>query len=136
MPSRPWRIKMKIKSVWIVPGFLTCIMLFLIVSNATAQENVDSLMDQLQEEYEKVMPPSPTSSVNSDYPVRQTAVGVFYSAKLMSHLIKQNQILSGKYDQTLKINQDLINKFSLMLKQNKEIIKLLKIIAENLEKPE
>ena len=125
---------MKNKSAWIVPGFLSCIMLFLIVSNVTAQENVDSLMDQLQEEYEKVMPPSPTSSVNSDYPIRQTAVGVFYSAKLMSHLIKQNQILSSKHDQSLKINQDLVNKFNLILKQNKEIIKLLKTIAENSEK--
>ena len=125
---------MKNQSALIVSVFLSCIMLFLIVSNVAAQENVDSLMDQLQEEYEKVMPPSPTSSVNSDYPLRQTAVGVFYSAKLMSHLIKQNQILSSKYDQSLKINQDLINKFSLILKQNKEIIKLLKTIAENSEK--
>jgi len=52
----------------------------------------------------------------------------------MSSLIKQNQILSSKYDESIKINQDFDNKLGLLLKQNKEIIKLLKTISENLEK--
>jgi len=125
---------MRNKLVWIVPGILVCIMQLFIIYSAYAQENIDNLIDELKTEYEKVMPPSPTSSVNSDYPVKQTAIGVFYSAKLMSSLIKQNQILSSKYDESIKINQDFDNKLGLLLKQNKEIIKLLKTISENLEK--
>ena len=125
---------MRNKLVWIVPGILVCIMQLFIIYPAYAQEDSDNLIDELKTEYEKVMPPSPTSSVNSDYPVKQTAIGVFYSAKLMSSLIKQNQILSSKYDESIKTNQDLDNKLGLLLKQNKEIIKLLKTISENLEK--
>lgn len=124
---------MKIKSIFFIPCIAVFIMQFFILCPVYAQEPVDNLMDELKTEYEKVMPPSPTSSVNSDYPVKQTAIGVFYSAKLMANLIKQNQILNSKYDETMKINQDFANKLGLLIKQNNEIIKLLKAISENMD---
>jgi hypothetical protein len=105
-----------------------------LTSKAYPQEDIDTIIDQLKTEYEKVEPPTPNSSINSDYPIKQTAIGIFYSAKLMSHLVKQNQILNRKQEQFLEINRELIQKYNVVIKQNNDIIRLLKVIAERQEK--
>lgn len=127
---------MKARLLWPVCLVVICFICFSSPMETIAQEGADNLIDQLQAEYERVKPPSPTSSINSDYPIRQTAIGIFYSAKMMSHLIKQGQILNNKYDQFLEINQTLIERYDSIIKQNDEIIRLLNIIAEKAEQNE
>lgn len=105
-----------------------------LTSETFSQEDIDNIIDQLKTEYEKVEPPTSNSSINSDYPLKQTAIGIFYSARLMSHLVKQNQTLHSNQEQSLRINRELIEKLNTIVMQNKEIIRLLKVVAERPEK--
>lgn len=88
---------------------------------------VDELLDQFGKDYEAVKPPSPTSSVNTDYKLGQAALGAYYTTKTLGLMYKQNAELMAKYD-------EMIQKYDKLIEQNKEVIRLLSILAKKEQK--
>lgn len=87
-----------------------------------ADETAGELMYEFDQAFEALKPPKPSSSINSDYKIGQTALGTFYTTKTLGLIYDQNQELVQKYDQMLE-------KYDELIQQNKEIIRLLSIMA-------
>lgn len=88
---------------------------------------LSDLMEQFSKEYNATKPPSPYSSVDSDYKIKQAALGSLYTTKTLGLLYRQNQQLLGKYD-------EMLQKYDEIIEQNKQIIELLSILAKDKEK--
>ncbi|HIE53565.1 MAG TPA: hypothetical protein EYP90_00020 [Chromatiaceae bacterium] len=89
---------------------------------------LEELLEEFEKQYEATRPPSPYSSVNSDYKLRQAALGTFYTTKAIGLLYRQNQELMSKYNEMLK-------KYDQIIEQNKEIIRILSTIAKKRSAP-
>ena len=100
----------------------------IVLVSATASvlaDPMDELIQSLDSEYE-ALTPAPNSSVGTDYPLRQAALGSLYATKSMGLIYQQNQ-------EMLSRQGELAEKYDQIIDQNQEIIRLLSIIAERLE---
>jgi hypothetical protein len=91
----------------------------------TWADPMDELIDSLTNEYESLIP-APNSSVGTDYPTRQAALGSLYTARSVGLVYEQNQ-------EMLSQQRELTDKYDEIIEQNREIIRLLGVIAERLE---
>ena len=87
-----------------------------------AEDSMGALMEQFNQQYE-ALTPQPNSSVNDDYKMGQTALGIRYTNQILSLVHAQNQEMLAKYNEILSKNDEII-------KQNKEVIRLLTKIAK------
>ncbi len=86
---------------------------------------MDELVDQFDNEYEAMIP-APNSSVGTDYPIRQVALGTYYTNQSLRLLYDQNQLL-------LERQEELIEKYDRMIMLNERMVNLLTRIAEQTE---
>ncbi|MBC2733213.1 MAG: hypothetical protein HF981_02535 [Desulfobacteraceae bacterium] len=86
---------------------------------------MEELIQSLGDEYEALIP-APNSSVGTDYPTRQAALGSLYTARSMGLIYQQNQ-------EMLSRQGELADKYDEIIDQNREIIRLLTIISERIE---
>ena len=101
------------------------LLVFLAAAPATWADPMDELIDSLSNEYESLLP-APNSSVGTDYPTRQAALGALYTARSVGLVYEQNQ-------EMLSQQRELADKYDEVIEQNREIIRLLSVIAERLE---
>lgn len=87
---------------------------------------LDDLMEQFGQGLEAAKPPSPYSSVKSDYKITEAALGTIYTTKALGLIYRQNQQLLEKYD-------EMLLKYDRVIEQNRKIIKLLSVIAKTKE---
>jgi hypothetical protein len=97
-----------------------CVLFFF--TGAVRSDPLSDLMDQFTKEYDATKPPSPYSSVDSDYKIKQAALGSIYTTRTLGLLYRQNEQLIAKYDEMLR-------KYDQMIEQNKQIIDLLSELA-------
>jgi hypothetical protein len=86
---------------------------------------MEELIQSLGDKYEALIP-APNSSVGTDYPTRQAALGSLYTARSMGLIYQQNQ-------EMLSRQGELADKYDEIIDQNREIIRLLTIISERIE---
>ena len=98
---------------------------FLAAAPGVWADPMDELIESLTNEYESMIP-APNSSVGTDYPTRQAALGSLYTARSVGLVYEQNQ-------EMLSQQRDLADKYDEIIEQNREIIRLLGVIAERLE---
>ena len=110
---------------WTVFFSFFCVLLFF--AGAVRSDPLSDLMDQFTKEYDASKPPSPYSSVDSDYKIKQAALSSLYTTKTLGLLYRQNQTLIEKYD-------EMLQKYDQMIEQNKRIIELLSRLAVGREK--
>ena len=87
-----------------------------------AEDSMDTLMEQFNQQYE-ALTPQPNSSVNDDYKMGQTALGIRYTNNILSLMHAQNQEMLAKYN-------EILSKYDEIIKQNQEVIRLLTKIAK------
>jgi hypothetical protein len=105
---------------------LGIVMMAILMSAVCATADpMEELIQSLGDEYE-ALTPAPNSSVGTDYPTRQAALGSLYTARSMGLIYQQNQ-------EMLSRQRDLADKYDEIIDQNREIIRLLTIIAERIE---
>ena len=110
---------MKRYMMWIV------MVAFLAVAVYVSADPMQDLIQSLNDEYESLVP-APNSSVGTDYPTRQTALGALYTARSMGLIYQQNQ-------EMLSQQGELADKYDQIIEQNREIIRLLTLISERIE---
>ena len=98
---------------------------FLAAAPGVWADPMDELIESLTNEYESMIP-APNSSVGTDYPTRQAALGSLYTARSVGLVYEQNQ-------EMLSQQRELTDKYNEIIEQNREIIRLLGVIAERLE---
>ena len=101
---------------------------FLAAAPGVWADPMDELIESLTNEYESMIP-APNSSVGTDYPTRQAALGSLYTARSVGLVYEQNQ-------EMLSQQRELTDKYDEIIEQNREIIRLLGVIAERLESVE
>ncbi|MDM8542040.1 hypothetical protein QUF90_13215 [Desulfococcaceae bacterium HSG9] len=89
---------------------------------SVAQDSINTLMEQFEQQYE-ALTPQPNSSVNDDYKMGQTALGIRYTNQILSLMHAQNQEMLAKHNK-------ILSKYDEIIKQNKEVIRLLTKIAK------
>ena len=106
---------------------MLCILFMAILASAVcvAADPMEELIQSLGDEYEALIP-APNSSVGTDYPTRQAALGSLYTARSMGLIYQQNQ-------EMLTRQGELADKYDEIIDQNREIIRLLTIISERIE---
>ena len=97
----------------------------LAVAVYVSADPMQDLIQSLNDEYESLVP-APNSSVGTDYPTRQTALGALYTARSMGLIYQQNQ-------EMLSQQGELADKYDQIIEQNREIIRLLTLISERIE---
>jgi hypothetical protein len=101
------------------------IMAILASAVCVSADPMEELIQSLGDEYEALIP-APNSSVGTDYPTRQAALGSLYTARSMGLIYQQNQ-------EMLSRQAELADKYDEIIDQNREIIRLLAVIAERIE---
>jgi len=105
---------------------ITCLLVaILAIAVCAYADPMEELIQSLGEEYE-TLTPAPNSSVGTDYPTRQAAIGALYTARSMGLIYQQNQ-------EMLSRQSELADKYDQIIDQNREMIRLLTIIAERVE---
>jgi len=104
------------------------IMVILAIAVCVSADPMEELIQSLGDEYEALIP-APNSSVGTDYPTRQAALGSLYTARSMGLIYQQNQ-------EMLSRQGELADKYDEVIDQNREIIRLLTVIAERIEPAE
>ena len=104
---------------------LIMILAILSVAVYVFADPMEELIQSLDTEYE-AMVPAPNSSVGTDYPSRQAALGALYTARSMGLIYQQNQ-------EMLSRQGELVEKYDEIIDQNREIIRLLTLISERIE---
>jgi hypothetical protein len=66
------------------------IVAILAIAVSLMADPMDDLIQSLDNEYEALIP-APNSSVGTDYPTRQAALGSLYTARSMGLIYQQNQ---------------------------------------------
>ena len=107
---------------------LMMILAILSVAVYVFADPMEELIQSLDNEYE-AMVPAPNSSVGTDYPTRQAALGALYTARSMGLIYQQNQ-------EMLSRQGELADKYDEIISQNREIIRLLTLISERVEPAE
>lgn len=85
---------------------------------------MEELIQSLGDEYEAMIP-APNSSVGTDYPTRQAALGSLYTARSLGLIYQQNQEMISRQG-------ELSDKYDEIIDQNREIIRLLTVISERI----
>jgi hypothetical protein len=107
-------------------GMLVMLIMAILASAVcVSADPMEELIQSLGDEYEALIP-APNSSVGTDYPTRQAALGSLYTARSMGLIYQQNQ-------EMLSRQGELADKYDEIIDQNREIIRLLTIIAERIE---
>jgi hypothetical protein len=101
------------------------IVAILAIAVSLMADPMDDLIQSLDNEYEALIP-APNSSVGTDYPTRQAALGSLYTARSMGLIYQQNQ-------EMLTRQSELSDKYDEIISQNREMIRLLALIAERIE---
>jgi len=101
------------------------IMVILAIAVCVSADPMEELIRSLGDEYEALRP-APNSSVGTDYPTRQAAIGSLYTARSMGLIYQQNQ-------EMLSRQGELADKYDEVIDQNREIIRLLTIISERIK---
>jgi len=101
------------------------IMVILAIAVCVSADPMEELIRSLGDEYEALRP-APNSSVGTDYPTRQAALGSLYTARSMGLIYQQNQ-------EMLSRQGELADKYDEIIDQNREIIRLLTIISERIK---
>ena len=101
------------------------IMVILAIAVCVSADPMEELIQSLGDEYEALRP-APNSSVGTDYPTRQAALGSLYTARSMGLIYQQNQ-------EMLSRQGELADKYDEVIDQNREIIRLLTIISERIK---
>jgi hypothetical protein len=96
-------------------------LIFLFTASAWSDPMQD-LIDTLEQDFERMVP-GPNSSVGTDYPTRQAALGALYTNRSLSLIYEQNRELLSK-------QEDLLDRYDRIIDQNQKIIDLLTIISE------
>ena len=110
-------------------GMLVMLIMAILASAVyVSADPMEELIQSLGDEYEALIP-APNSSVGTDYPTRQAALGSLYTARSMGLIYQQNQ-------EMLSRQGELADKYDEIIDQNREIIRLLTIIAERIEPAE
>ena len=104
---------------------LAVLMVLVSATTGVLADPMEELIQSLDSEYE-ALTPAPNSSVGTDYPLRQAALGVLYTTRSMGLIYQQNQ-------EMLSQQGELADKYDEIIEQNREMIRLLSIIAERLE---
>ena len=107
---------------------LMMILAILSVAVYVFADPMEELIQSLDTEYE-AMVPAPNSSVGTDYPTRQAALGALYTTRSMGLIYQQNQ-------EMLSRQGELADKYDEIISQNREIIRLLTLISERVEPAE
>ena len=99
---------------------------FMIVLMAVSawSDPMQELIDTLEQDYQRMVP-GPNSSVGTDYPTRQAALGALYTNRAIGLLYEQNQEVISK-------QEDLLDRYDRIIDQNQKIIELLTIISEKI----
>jgi hypothetical protein len=100
------------------------LLLVLVPAIAALADPMEDLIQSLNSEYEALIP-APNSSVGTDYPTRQAALGSLYTARSMGLIYEQNQELLAQ-------QRELTDKYDEIIEQNREMIRLLRLIAERI----
>jgi len=98
-------------------------LVFFLAASAWSDPMQD-LIDTLEQDYQRMVP-GPNSSVGTDYPTRQAALGALYTNRSLGLLYEQNQELISK-------QEDLLDRYDRIIDQNQKIIDLLTIISERI----
>lgn len=107
-------------------GMLVMLIMAILASAVyVSADPMEELIQSLGDEYEALIP-APNSSVGTDYPTRQAALGSLYTARSMGLIYQQNQ-------EMLSRQGELADKYDEIIDQNREIIRLLAVIAERIE---
>jgi hypothetical protein len=107
-------------------GMLVILIMAILASAVcVSADPMEELIQSLGDEYEALIP-APNSSVGTDYPTRQAALGSLYTARSMGLIYQQNQ-------EMLSRQGELADKYDEIIDQNREIIRLLAVIAERIE---
>lgn len=106
-------------AVWLMLG--TCLPF-------AAANPMDELVEQFGSEYEALVP-APNSSVDTDYAIRQVALGSFYTTQSLRLLYEQNQALVER-------QEELAEKYDRLIELNERIVDLLTRIADQSQPPE
>lgn len=101
------------------------LLILLAAAPAAWADPMEELIDSLTSEYESLIP-APNSSVGTDYPTRQAALGSLYTTRSVGLIYRQNQ-------EMLSQQRDLADKYDEIIDQNREVIRLLNVIAERLK---
>jgi hypothetical protein len=101
---------------------LFCLLVFAVGS--ARSDPLADLMEEFTKEYDATKPPSPYSSVDSDYKIKQAALGSIYTTRTLALLYHQNQQLIEKYD-------EMLQRYDQVIEQNKQIIELLSVLAKS-----
>ena len=104
---------------------LAVLMVLVSATSGVMADPMEELIQSLDNEYE-ALTPAPNSSVGTDYPLRQAALGALYTTRSMGLIYQQNQ-------EMLSRQGELADKYDEIIEQNREMIRLLSIIAERLE---
>jgi hypothetical protein len=96
--------------------------------DSASADPMQQLIDSLGSEFEALIPP-PTSSVGTDYPTRQAALGSYYTARSIGLLYEQNQEMLARQDA-------LLTRYDQIIEQNRQIIAILQAISERIRPPE
>jgi hypothetical protein len=108
-------------------GFFLFVCVVFLFAGPAKTDPLTDLMEEFSKEYEATKPPTPSSSVNSDYKVKQAALGSLYTTKTLGLMYRQNQELIEKYD-------EMLLKYDQLIEQNKQIIELLSILTKDRQK--
>ncbi|MBL0715205.1 MAG: hypothetical protein JJV98_16070 [Desulfosarcina sp.] len=90
----------------------------------TYADPMQQLIKSLDSEFEAMIP-APSSSVGTDYPTRQAALGSLYTARSLGLIYDQNQEMIAR-------QEALLNRYDRIIEQNKQIIKILTAISERI----
>ena len=101
-----------------------CLLIAILMVSTTAviADPMDDLIQSLVDDYESLTP-APNSSVGTDYPTKQAALGSLYTARSIGLIYQQNQDMISR-------QEELGYKYDEIIEQNREIIRLLTIISE------
>ncbi len=104
-----------------------CLAASWMVVTAAAASPMDELVDQFGDQYEALIP-APNSSVGTDYPIRQVALGSYYTNLSLRLLYEQNQSMIDR-------QEELLEKYDQIIELNRRIVDLLGRIADQSEVP-
>lgn len=100
-------------------------LVILAVTAGVVADPMEELIQSLDNEFKELVP-APNSSVGTDYPTRQAALGSLYTARSMGLIYQQNQEMLAR-------QSELSDKYDEMIAQNREMIRLLKTISERIK---
>ncbi|MFZ7126607.1 MAG: hypothetical protein ACOWWM_10695 [Desulfobacterales bacterium] len=117
-----------VKSTQFWAWFVTILCFACLLVPVVQASPMDELVDRLDDGYQALRPP-PNSSVDTDYPIRQIALGTYYTNQSLRLLYEQNQELVDR-------QQEMTEKYDRIIELNERIVELLSRLLEQSQPPE